>query len=150
MLPADRAEDAVQEAFLDVWRGAAGFDPSRGSARSWLLRVVHNRCLDALRRMRSREDRMIPMPDLDVCGGDRRVLVDDVLDAARDRRVATALRLLPDAQRIVVELAYFEGLSQTEIAGRLQVPLGTVKGRARLALGRLSRSLADERPLETA
>jgi RNA polymerase sigma-70 factor (ECF subfamily) len=141
------AEDVVQEAFLGAWRSADRYVAGRGSVRTWLLAVVHHRAIDAVRRRRpvadlpaeiegERTPEALTMPDVwgDVAAGlDREV-------------VAAALATLPEAQREAVELAYFGGLTQQEIAARTGVPLGTVKGRVRLALAALRRELAGGPP----
>jgi RNA polymerase sigma-70 factor (ECF subfamily) len=136
------AEDVVQEAFLGAWRSADRYVAGRGSVRTWLLSIVHHRAIDAVRRRRpagplpdategARTPEPLTLPDVwgEVAGR---------LDAAAVRR---AMGTLPPAQREAVELAYFGGLSQTEIAARTGVPLGTVKSRIRLALVTLRREL---------
>jgi RNA polymerase sigma-70 factor (ECF subfamily) len=131
------AEDVTQEAFLSAWRAGGRYDPARGSVRTWLLGLVHHRAIDALRRRNPRERREI--------GGERlveRVEASDCPDAeVADRQAAHALRRLvadlPAEQRQVVELAYFRGLTHAEIAALVDAPLGTIKGRMRLALEKL-------------
>ena len=140
------AEEATQETFLTAWRTASRFDPRRGTAVTWLLAIARNRSIDALRR-EQRHDRRSVQDD----GHAERLPAADDLEAqalARDEagRVRRLLLELPDEQRQVIELAYFNGLTQTEIAARVKVPLGTVKGRHRLALGRLHRALAGAGP----
>jgi RNA polymerase sigma factor (sigma-70 family) len=136
------AEDVVQEAFLGAWRSADRYVPGRGSVKTWLLSIVHHRAIDAVRRRRpvaelpdEADGSLTPAPLTlpDVWGE-----VSGRLDRAQ---VQAALATLPDAQREAVELAYFRGLSQTEIAERTGVPLGTVKSRVRLALVALRREL---------
>ena len=127
------AQDAVQDAFVSVWRNASRFDAERASARSWMLAITHHRAIDAVRRRRPltalpEEPSTVP-PALvlpDVWGE-----VIARLDAATIRR---ALERLSAVQREVVELAYFGGLTQQDIAARTGTPLGTVKSRARLGL----------------
>lgn len=138
-----RAEDAVQEAFLGLWRSAARYDPARGSVRTWLLGMVRNRSIDALRSLGVHERRRIEME-----GFEGRIEAHDQTekDFIRDEQatgVRSALATLPPDQRRVLELAYFGGWSQTEIAEHLDLPLGTVKGRTRLGLVKL-RSALDE------
>jgi RNA polymerase sigma-70 factor (ECF subfamily) len=139
LLDREAAEEAVQEAFLAVWRRAATYQPERGSVRTWLLTVVRNRAIDALRAREARP-RTTAVDDLPLAAPD------DPEQAALRRvdgsRVRRAVATLPADQRTAVELAYFAGLSYPEIATRTGVPLGTVKSRLRLALGRL-RSLLD-------
>ncbi|MGH2458078.1 MAG: RNA polymerase sigma factor [Chloroflexota bacterium] len=133
---AGAAEDAVQEAFLGVWRNAPRFDPKRGVVRSWLLTAVRNRCIDVLRGTR----RWIEVDD----SGDVALQVaapDDVWESVlRDlqaRDVQRALADLPEEQRATILLAYFKGLTHAQIADQMHVPLGTVKGRMRLAMEKL-------------
>lgn len=133
-----RAEDAVQDAFLNVWHRAATFDAERGSIRAWLLTSVRNRCIDYLRGRGSRERREQELsPDVDYAPAPsdpwREVSLSLERTAVRD-----AMASLPAEQRQVVELAYFGGYSQSEIAEMSRVPLGTVKGRMRLALEKMS------------
>jgi RNA polymerase sigma-70 factor (ECF subfamily) len=128
------AEDVVQEAFLAAWRARDRYDAGKGSTRTWLLTMVRNRAIDALRARQVRRSEALdderPWPsDVDVPG---LVLAD--LDAAW---VHSALQHLSPDQRRAVELAYFAGLTHVEIADKLAIPLGTVKGRLRLAIERL-------------
>jgi RNA polymerase sigma-70 factor (ECF subfamily) len=131
-----RAEDIVQEAFLALWRNSARYDRLRGSVRSWILSVVHNRAIDALRReavetQKVRDDALaeqVSAPESTEAEAERR---DDA------RRVRQALEQLPSEQRRVIELAYFGGFTHSEIAGLLGLPPGTVKGRMRLGLSKL-------------
>jgi len=131
-----QAEDVVQEAFLSVWRRAASFDARRGSPRGWLTTIVHNAAIDRRRgRFRHQQD------EVDIDDHAWRLTGDDVWeDVSRtlDReQVRRALAEIPVEQRQTLELAYFGGLTQTEIAERTGEPLGTVKSRARLGLRRL-------------
>jgi RNA polymerase sigma-70 factor, ECF subfamily len=136
------AEDAVQEAFLQVWRRAGTFRPERAKASTWVLTLVHRRAVDLVRR----EERRQAEPFTDDAGA--------VLEAAEQtdeaawlrferERVQTALKQLPDLQREALELAYYGGFSQSELAQRLGVPLGTIKSRMFAGLARL-RELLDE------
>src|SRR6185312_5992411 len=116
------AEDVVQESFLALWRGAARYDGSRGSVRSWVLGIVHNRAIDALRRTLVHERRRASDEGLD-----RTLQADERTDveAARNddaRFVRAAMDALPADQRRVVELAYFSGYTHTEIAKVIEVP----------------------------
>jgi RNA polymerase sigma factor (sigma-70 family) len=127
------AEDVVQEAFLSAWRNASRYDPARGSVKTWLMALVHHRAIDAIRRRKPTTD--LPESDGLVTLG---LHVPDVwaevsagLDAEAVRR---AIAALSDAQRVAIELAYFGGLTQAEIAHRTGIPLGTVKSRMRLGL----------------
>jgi RNA polymerase sigma-70 factor (ECF subfamily) len=135
------AEDAVQEGFLAVWRSAAGFRAERAKASTWILTLVHRRAVDLVRREERR--RTEPLGD-DAAGGE---VVEGTEEAAWLRfereRVQAALGQLPDVQREALELAYYGGFSQSELAERLGVPLGTIKSRMFAGLARL-RELLDE------
>jgi RNA polymerase sigma-70 factor (ECF subfamily) len=137
------AEDVVQDAFLSLWRSGARYDRTRGSVRSWVLGVVHNRAIDALRRGVVR-DRHRANDE----GVAERVAAPELTEAEVARReeareVRGALAALPDEQRRVIQLAYFGGFTHTEIAGMLGLPVGTVKGRMRLGLTKMRLTLAD-------
>jgi RNA polymerase sigma-70 factor (ECF subfamily) len=142
---ADLAEDAVQEAFLAVWRQAARFDPSRGSASSWILTFVHRRAVDLVRsevRFKAPRERLEAlMPDAVV---DESFDDDVVLREAREE-VRAALATLSKAEREVLGLAYWHGLTQSEIATALAIPHGTVKSRTFSALAHLRESLSQAR-----
>src|SRR5580658_3721850 len=131
------AEDVVQEAFLSLWRSSAGYDHKRGSVRTWVLRIVHNRAVDALRRgvVRERhtfhEEGAIEL--LPSCDNTE----DQAVDREQAYEVRGALGGLPEEQRRVIDLAYFGGFTHVEIASMLEMPLGTVKGRMRLGLAKL-------------
>lgn len=139
------AQEVLQESFLQAWRRAADFDPSRGSEIAWLVSIARNRAIDRLRARSLRAlreeaaGREIPNEprDVDTGGGAERSAI---LGQLRERMRA-ALAELPEAQRSVLELAYFQGLSQTEIAERLGEPLGTVKTRTQLAMKKLREKL---------
>jgi RNA polymerase sigma factor (sigma-70 family) len=133
------AQDAVQDAFLTVWRTAPSFDRARGSASTWLLTIVHRRAVDVVRREDRR--RAFPLDDAPVVAGDS---VDEAVEIREQRvRVRAALDALTPAEREALELAYYGGLSQSEIAERLGVPLGTVKSRMFAGLGKLRDTLAE-------
>lgn len=140
------AEDVVQEAFLSIWRRAATYQPSRGAARTWLLSIVHHRAIDRVRGTTGRGAQNAPLEEADrlVAGDDPWASVETAL---LGETLRTGLGALPPEQRQTIELAYFEGCTQTQIAGRLGVPLGTVKGRTRMALRKL-RELLDQTVLE--
>jgi RNA polymerase sigma-70 factor (ECF subfamily) len=136
------AEDVVQEAFLAVWRSGARYERLRGSVRTWLLGIVHHRAIDALRRATVHDRRRAD----DETAGERLPAAERTeVEAARREESATvrgAIDTLPADQRQVIELAYFGGFTHTEIAGMLDLPVGTVKGRMRLGLGKLRDALA--------
>lgn len=137
------AEEIVQEAFLAVWRSPQGYDHRRGSVKSWLMATVHHRAVDAVRREESQRRRAESAQALDV------VVVEDPAEAVVDelgvpeerKAVRAALEGLPAEQRRVIELMYFGGLSQSKIAERLELPLGTVKSRTLLGMRRLRAAL---------
>jgi RNA polymerase sigma-70 factor (ECF subfamily) len=136
------AEDVVQDTFLEVWKRAGQYEPSRGGAAAWIVTIARSRAIDRL-RSHGRSARAVqgnatepppPSPD-----------GPDLAAQRRDReRVLGAMSSLPAEQRRVIELAYFDGLTQTEIASLLQEPLGTVKTRVRLAMAKLADLLGDE------
>jgi RNA polymerase sigma factor (sigma-70 family) len=136
------AEDVVQDAFLGAWRNAARYVEGRGSVKTWLLSIVHHRAIDAVRRRRptselpERED--VPPAALQL--PDVWAEVSSRLDADT---VRAALTVLSDVQREAIELAYFGGLTQLEVAERTATPLGTVKSRMRLGLLAMRQALLD-------
>ena len=136
------AEDAVQEGFLAVWRTAASFSADRAKASTWILTLVHRRAVDLVRREQRRR-----AESLDAMGGYETASDPSAEDAAWlhfDRvRVQDALKHLPDTQREAIELAYYGGFSQSELAERLGLPLGTIKSRMFAGLARLRELLDD-------
>lgn len=138
----ERAEDAVQEAYISLWRGAARYDPAGGSVRSWLLGMVRNRSIDILRRLGVDERRRIAIGFEDrIAAGEQ--LETDLIRREEATRVRSALATLPPDQRRALELAYYGGWTQTEIAEHFDIPLGTVKSRTRLGLEKLRSALAE-------
>ena len=133
------AEDAVQEAFLMVWRTASRFVAERAKARTWILTLVHRRAVDLVRREQTR--RTDPLPDQPDHGG--RTAEEEAWLRLERARVQEALKRLPDQQREAIELAYYGGFTQSELADRLGEPLGTVKSRMFTGLSRL-RDLLEE------
>lgn len=134
----DRAEEAVQETFAAVWRSARSYRPDRGPGAPWLYAVARNAIVD---RFRSRGDAVADLPDSPSAEAGPQESAETAWIAWRVHR---ALEELPRTEREVLELAYWSGLSQSEVAGFLNIPLGTVKTRTRSALHRLSRVLDDE------
>jgi RNA polymerase sigma-70 factor (ECF subfamily) len=133
-----RAEDAVQDTFAAIWRSARTYDPSRGAATTWIYAVARNAITDGLRRT---PEPVTEPPETEAEGRD----TSDEADAAWAAwRVHRALEALSGNERRVIELAYWGGLSQSEIAGKLRIPLGTVKTRTRSALARLADVLEEE------
>lgn len=136
------AEDVVQEAFLAVWRRGATYQAARGSLRAWLCTIVRNRAIDRLRGERGRPHVEAPtvIQEREVSPSDPWAAVEAELTGHEVRR---ALAGLPVEQRQTIELAYFGGYSQSEIAATMEVPLGTVKGRVRMAMEKLRVALTD-------
>src|SRR5262245_37077255 len=133
------AQDAVQDAFLTVWRTAAEYRPERGTPSTWLLTIVHRRAVDLVRREQRR--RVDPVDEGEQPAGD---LTDETaLSEVEGARVRRALAQLAPVQRRVRVLAYYGGLTQAEIAAELDVPLGTIKSRMFTALARLRSLLQD-------
>jgi RNA polymerase sigma-70 factor (ECF subfamily) len=143
------AEEATQDAFLGVWRAARSYDTSRGTLKTWLLSMVRNRSIDVVRR-EGRHDRDVEIDDALVNGleSEERGTAEQVSDREDARDTRQLLLSLPDDQRRVIELGYFAGLTQSEIADKVGAPIGTIKGRQRLALIRMHRELTS-RPRET-
>jgi RNA polymerase sigma-70 factor (ECF subfamily) len=139
------AEDLVQETFLRVWNRVSGFDAQKGSIGPWLLAVARNRAIDYLRSAGGRERRALEYEETDqpalYCDMEK-----DILTADKARIVKSAVARLAPHQRQVIELAYFEGLSQTEMAERMGQPLGTVKTWVRSALKNLREELGTAVP----
>lgn len=132
------AEDVLQIVFTRVWQEAGRYDPSKGSAASWLLSWVRNGAIDRLRRREALRRATLHSADQSPAGREEEV----AMDASEEKdKVARAMADLPPDQRQVIELAYFEGLSQTQIAQKLGEPLGTVKTRMRLGMNKLRQAL---------
>lgn len=131
------AEEATQDAFLALWRGASRFDPERASLATWLLALVRYRSIDLLRRgMPRAQDRVLTEGAAESIEAPERT-EDQVIALQEYDQALRLVAELPPEQREVIDLAYFAGYSQTEIAARVGIPLGTVKGRARLGLLKL-------------
>ncbi len=137
------AEEVVQEVFAKVWRGAHDFAPERGKFSSWLIGITRHQCIDELRRRRVRPtaESVDETPLLELASDD------DPAEAAaytlERERVRRALAEIPAEQRLVIELAFFEGLTHEEIASRCATPLGTVKTRVRLGMQKLKELLKE-------
>jgi RNA polymerase sigma-70 factor (ECF subfamily) len=131
----DLAEDAVQEAFVDLWKKSALFDPARASVLTWLCVLVHRRSVDIVRKEASRK---FSGEDLNAVEPES-YTAEEILILEIDRReVQTALGHLSSAHRQVLELAYYGGLSQSEVAKHLNIPVGTIKSRTSNALAKLA------------
>ena len=134
------AEDLLQEAFLSVWQHARSYSPQAGTARNWLISIMHHRTIDYLRKLRRRASHLQEV-HLEEVDQDERCMVPDVWDevwhTVQSSLVRQALISLPIEQRLVIELAYFQGWTHTEIAEGCHLPLGTVKSRMRYGLMQL-------------
>jgi RNA polymerase sigma-70 factor (ECF subfamily) len=137
------AEEITQEVFLRVWRNAATFTAERGRFASWLLSMTHHRAIDQLRRRQARPQAAASMDEAQVQGmpDTRADVEEESWLTVRREIIQQALTQLPEAQRRVIELAYFGGLTHVEIAALLGDPLGTVKTRLRLGLQKLREAL---------
>lgn len=138
--PSDAA-DVLQEVFWEAWQAAGTYDPSRGSPEAWIVMRARTRAIDRLRAVRRRGETFVAPLDEGLAAGPADCGRDASERAADRMAVEGVLDRLSDAQREVIELAYFGGLTQTEIAERLGQPLGTVKTRMRLGLERLRESM---------
>jgi RNA polymerase sigma-70 factor (ECF subfamily) len=137
------AQDVVHDAFMALWRAPEAFDPSRGAFRTFFLSLVHHRAVDTVRReerLRKRQERASNLEE--VVGEDVSEGVVDAADIAGRRiEVRAALGTLPDEQRQVLELAYFHGMTQVQIAEQTGTPIGTVKTRTLAAMRKMRRAL---------
>ena len=133
-----RAEDATQETFAAVWRSAATYRPDRGPGAPWLYAVARNAIVNQTRA------RIVPVAEIPESPSDRPGPAEEAESGWIKVRVRRAVAELPEQQRVLIELAYWSGLSQSEIAGRLDLPLGTVKTRTRAALARLDELLEQD------
>ncbi|MCI0811572.1 MAG: sigma-70 family RNA polymerase sigma factor [Chloroflexi bacterium] len=136
------AEDAVQEAFINIWRRAGSFSTARGTARTWIMAVVHHRSIDIGRKRRGIAPRELPLEfeRLPENPSDTWSEVSNTLDGELLKR---CLQQIPEDQRIAIELAYFEGYTQREISELKGIPLGTVKGRIRIGMAKLRKILQE-------
>jgi len=130
------AEDLVQEVFVQVWRQAVNYNQERGSPEAWIINIARSRAIDRLRAMR-RRDRSFVLTDDPASAESTENVESAAAETETKLAMTSALASLPAAQRSVLELAYFDGLTQSEIAERLNEPLGTVKTRMRAAIQRL-------------
>jgi RNA polymerase sigma-70 factor (ECF subfamily) len=131
------AEDVAQESFLALWRNGAGYDHARGSVRTWALGITHNRAVDTLRRVGVHERRRASDESIEEHLQAPESTDGQAIANVASQEVRGVLDELPSEQRRVIELAYFGGFTQSEIASMLDTPLGTVKGRMRLGLEKM-------------
>ncbi|HEX7733787.1 MAG TPA: sigma-70 family RNA polymerase sigma factor [Ktedonobacteraceae bacterium] len=137
------AEDLLQDTFMAVWQNAGSYSSQAGSVRSWLVAIIRHRAIDQLRKIRARADfKITPIEELlfdeNLTGADA---WEEAWKSIQGAQVRNALKQLSNEQRMVIELAYFQGWTQAEIAEGYQIPLGTVKARMRLGLMRLKHLL---------
>lgn len=137
----DDAEDVLQQTFLDVWRSRARYDPERALA-PWIMSIAHRRAIDHLRRRGRHETMLVSLTEPDAATAD--TFVEAFAEA---QTIGDALAALPDEQRETLVLAYYQDLTQTQISGRMKVPLGTVKARSARALRRMAELLVPEEEL---
>jgi len=137
------AEDVVQEALLSIWRSRLRYDATRGSVRTWILGIVHNRAIDGLRRASVHDRRRASLEVVEERFEAPERTDVEVARREEARSVRGALDTLPAEQRQTIELAYFGGFTHSEIAKMLDQPVGTVKGRMRLGLARMRTRLAE-------
>ena len=140
------AEEATQEVFLNIWLKASSFNADRGQPRSWIMSVAHHKIVDLIRSRR----RTLTMSDpadyetLDLLPANQVSTEEEVERNLERERILKAMTVLPEAQREVIMLAYFEGYSQSEMAEKLDQPLGTIKTRVRLAMQKLRTTLEQD------
>lgn len=145
------AEEVLQEAFMRSWQQSGRFELNRGNYASWLLSITHNLAIDEVRKSQRRPQKadMVDISDVLRSEVDTTVNIEEAAEATELRGVIrNAMGHLPDAQRRAIELAYFEGLSQREIAAFLNEPLGTIKTRMRLGMQKLKDVLSQQEGLQ--
>ena len=140
------AEEVTQDVFLNIWLKADSFNPGRGNPRSWIMSVTHHRVVDVIRSRRRADTMTDPegYETLERLPSGEAPVETQVTQRLERERIARALAELPDNQREVIELAYFQGYSHSEMAERLGQPLGTVKTRVRLAMQKLRTTLQED------
>lgn len=145
------SEDVLQDVFLRLWRQPESYDAARGSLAAWLLSVAHHRAIDFLRRRKTRAEQQLPEFWAEAFVGTEDAV--DMADAAGDKETATAIRRalgqIPPAQRMAIEMAFFQGKTHAEISAELGEPLGTAKTRIRLGMRKLRSLLEADGILET-
>jgi RNA polymerase sigma-70 factor, ECF subfamily len=139
------AEDVVQEAFLSLWRSGARYDHTRGSVRTWVLGIVHNRAIDALRRGVAHDRGRVSDEGIEEQLEAAERTEQEVSRRDEARTIRAVLEGLPAEQSRVIELAYYGGFTHSEIAAMLDTPVGTIKGRMRLGLQKMRSQLRSER-----
>jgi RNA polymerase sigma-70 factor (ECF subfamily) len=135
------AEEVLQEVFLSVWRRAAGYDPARGSVRSWIFSQIHHRSVDVVRREEAERRRSASTVEREAVESEIDEVAEEDWLRARREQVRRALEHLSPEQRRMIELAYYGGLTQSQVARETGVPLGTVKSRTLAAMRRMRDAL---------
>lgn len=140
------AEEATQDIFLNIWLKSASYKADRGEPRAWIMSVAHHKVIDIIRSRRRNINLTDPKDyeTLDLLPSGNRATDDEAVLNLERERIIKALAVLPEAQREVIMMAYFEGYSQSEISLRLNQPLGTVKTRVRLAMQKLRVELEED------
>jgi RNA polymerase sigma-70 factor, ECF subfamily len=136
-----RAEDAVQEGFLSVWRSRGSYQPGMGSFRAWAMTIIRHRAVDSIRSDRAVTRAQAADPEEGLPDRASASLQDEAIERSERQAVRVSLTRLPEAQAEVIALAFFGELSHTEIAAQLSLPAGTVKGRMRLGLTKLRKQM---------
>jgi RNA polymerase sigma-70 factor (ECF subfamily) len=140
---ASEADDICQETFVSVWRASSRYSSSLGSVRNWLLSITHNRAIDHIRKATRYQERHVQEDPLTHTFAADDNIEEEVLTTLSEKETKKMLDTLPREQKQVVELAFYSGYSQSEIAEHLELPLGTVKGRVRLGLEKLKGNLLE-------
>ncbi|CAM3876756.1 RNA polymerase sigma factor [Alkalicoccus chagannorensis] len=139
----DAAEEVVQEVLIKLWKGNGVYSPDKGKFSTWLLSITRNTAIDYLRRQKKHTDEVIHQ---EVEHADTQPGTEELVEwKQQSERVREAMRVLKDEQRLIIDLFYFKGYSQKMIAEQVDLPIGTVKGRIRLALNHLKQELYEER-----
>ena len=140
-----RAEDAVQEGFLSVWRSRAQYRRGQGSVRAWTMMIIRNRAIDSYRNALARPQEVAHPADREIIDTASGSPSDEVIARSESDTLRTALQRLPEPQAEAITLAFYGGLSHSEIAAQLKLPPGTVKGRMRLGLEKLRNLIEAEK-----
>ncbi|MFQ5348983.1 MAG: sigma-70 family RNA polymerase sigma factor [Thermoanaerobaculia bacterium] len=141
---ASDAEEILQEAFLQVWNQAERYDPSRSSVSTWLVLITRSRAIDRLRSRKVKDRTLLAVQQEKRGSHTSPEGVGDVFRQERGKRLRQEMALLPPEQREVLEMAFFRGMTQSEIANQTGIPLGTVKTRSLLAMRKLRRAMSDD------
>ncbi len=141
---ASDAEEILQEAFLQVWNQAGRYDPGRSSVSTWLVLITRSRAIDRLRSRKVKDRTLVAVQQEKRGSHTSPEGVGDVFRQERGQRLRQEMALLPPEQREVLEMAFFRGMTQTEIANKTGIPLGTVKTRSLLAMRKLRKAMSDD------